>query len=665
MNKRMLSALKERSIEDIYIYFKDIFVNAGRGYSYSRNIEIPQLVSVKLKINDWGSHKNSDENTLADEYCSHIFNLLGSGKKNLCDKCPDRLNKLKNTSCFEISYIEKEILKLNSNYIHIEWQADFKNNYIYDIFQKSEYITISESSGSDIKIPWELARSQHLPFLARLYRETGEQKYKNEILCEILDFIAYNPVDYGVNWKCTMDVAIRVSNWIMALDIIGEPLDEDIESIFSNSIYQHCIFIRYHLEDQRDYRGNHYLSDIVGLIFSSTYFKPEGKMRGFQEFAIKRLIASIDEQFYEDGGNFESSLPYHRLSLELAIYGVWRILALSDSNDICNRYAKELINNKRVIDKIGRACRMMLDAVKPNGDIYQLGDNDSGHLFRFYHFGKLISEAEYKVRYGRDSEGNVLVWDENELCCKEIVQIIESILGLRTERCFFDELLGNVFQTHGIDKTLKAAFEEAGQCIVSDNSTIPKNLAFRKEREIDFCSPIDVRSIRFFYYPDFGLVGLRGDDFYLGLSITPVGQKGRGGHSHNDKLSYELYVNGTSLESDPGTYVYTESKEWRDKFRSSVAHNSPYFGEEQNLISNNCFELRQRTECKLMELSDSVIKASCQYGNIHVIRRFEVSDKHITIIDYSNKEQVNKPEFIYFSNGYGKILINKENEIND
>lgn len=660
MNNRMLLTLKGRSIEELYFYVKDIILNSGRGYSYSRNKEKKKPVSAKLIINDWVISPKTNEIRIADECCSHFFNLLGSGKKILQNNEFDRSKEFRNISCFEISSIRNEIQRLNPNYSTIEWQADFKNNYKYDVFKKSESIGISGSIGVDIKIPWELSRCQHLPFLARLYRETGEQRYRQEILCEILDFIAYNPIDYGVNWKCTMDVAIRVSNWIMALDLLGEPLDKGIDSIVSKSIYQHCVFIRFHLEDQRNYRGNHYLSDIVGLIYSSTYFKPKGRIRAFQEFAIKKLIASIDEQFYEDGGNFESSLPYHRLSLELTIYGLWRIFSLSVSNDICGRSVKELINNKRVTDKIGRACRMMIDAVRPDGDIYQLGDNDSGHLFRFFHFGEFITDAEYKVKYGRLSEDSGSVWDENELCCSEIIQIIESILGVNNEHCFFDELIRNVFQTHGINKKLKTAFEEAGQNTVKNNSIIPMNLTFKKERVIEFSSPIDTMKIRSFYYPDFGLVGLRSDDFYLGISITPVGQKGRGGHSHNDKLSYELYVNGISIESDPGTYVYTESKKWRDRFRSSVAHNSPYFGEEQNPISDNCFELRQKTECEVLVLSDRVIQASCKYGDIYVIRRFETSPEHIVITDYSNKEQENKPEFNYFSNGYGKILEKKE-----
>ena len=46
------------------------------------------------------------------------------------------------------------------------------------------------------------------------------------------------------------------------------------------------------------------------------------------------------------------------------------------------------------------------------------------------------------------------------------------------------------------------------------------------------------------------------------------------GHAHADALSFELAVNGQTMLIDPGTYTYTASKDLRDSFRSSSAHNT-------------------------------------------------------------------------------------------
>lgn len=665
MKISFLNKLRGRSMREIYLYIEEKVVKNGRKRLYNKSIRLVHPLKQDIQITVIGKCDLSNIDIfLADSYCNHVFNLLGSGPKKICRKHPIDSNQIQSISSFDITEINSIIQNINHGYELIEWQEDFKNNYLFNVNQRSNTIQNSESNGFDVKVPWELARCQHLPFLARLYRGSGEQRYRNEIICEILDFIAYNPIDYGVNWKCTMDVAIRVCNWIMALNLLQENLDKEIEELISKSIYQHCVFIRYHLEDQRNYKGNHYLSDIVGLLYSSTFFQPEGNIRKIQDYAIKQMFASIDEQFYDDGGNFESSLPYHRLSLELIIFGLWRLLILSECNNLCHQYVERIKEYSKEIAKLGRALGMMLDAIKPDGNIYQLGDNDSGHLFRLYHYGEILSYEQFFERYGQETNGNS--WDENELNCNEIKDTINTILGVKQGSTFLDELIGSVFQKSQLSQQLLEAYRQTQK---SMNKRRQKHdlvkLPYEHKKIVEFAKRINIEDIRMFYYLDFGLAGLKNDFFYLGVSITDVGQRGRGGHSHNDKLSYDLFAEGIDYQCDPGTYVYTESREWRNRFRSSVAHNSPYFGEEHNLIGDNCFELKQRTECELMELTDRVIQVSCKYGDIYVIRRFELSETQIIVTDYSNKEFVSRPEFEYFSNGYGKIIRHKENKSND
>jgi uncharacterized heparinase superfamily protein len=63
-----------------------------------------------------------------------------------------------------------------------------------------------------------------------------------------------------------------------------------------------------------------------------------------------------------------------------------------------------------------------------------------------------------------------------------------------------------------------------------------------------------------------------------------VGQNGRGGHAHNDLLSYEL-SRAEPIIVDSGTYAYTSDVEARDAFRSTAAHNTVRLdGEETNPI---------------------------------------------------------------------------------
>jgi hypothetical protein len=84
-------------------------------------------------------------------------------------------------------------------------------------------------------------------------------------------------------------------------------------------------------------------------------------------------------------------------------------------------------------------------------------------------------------------------------------------------------------------------------------------------------------------FPDGGVYVLRTADAHLVVDCAEVGMKGHGGHGHNDILSFELFLNGRNLVSDCGAYVYTASREWRNKFRSTAFHNSVQVdGEEVN-----------------------------------------------------------------------------------
>jgi Heparinase II/III-like protein/Heparinase II/III N-terminus len=73
-------------------------------------------------------------------------------------------------------------------------------------------------------------------------------------------------------------------------------------------------------------------------------------------------------------------------------------------------------------------------------------------------------------------------------------------------------------------------------------------------------------------FPGGGFHVLRRGPFEAFLSCGANGQRGVGRHSHNDKLSLELYVGGTLGVCDGGTPATTGDPELRDAFRSTRAH---------------------------------------------------------------------------------------------
>lgn len=101
-----------------------------------------------------------------------------------------------------------------------------------------------------------------------------------------------------------------------------------------------------------------------------------------------------------------------------------------------------------------------------------------------------------------------------------------------------------------------------------------------------------------------GVYVLAGGDDHVVIHCGPVGLAGRGGHGHNDCLSFEATLAGRKLVSDCGSYVYTSSPTERNRFRSTAAHNTPRVdGAEQNRIPESLWLLENdaRPETLIVE----------------------------------------------------------------
>jgi len=86
-------------------------------------------------------------------------------------------------------------------------------------------------------------------------------------------------------------------------------------------------------------------------------------------------------------------------------------------------------------------------------------------------------------------------------------------------------------------------------------------------------------------FPNAGTYILRSGDLYGTLNANDVGLNGRGSHSHNDALSFEISALGHAWIVDPGSYVYNLDREARHHFRSTAAHSTlTVDGREQNKI---------------------------------------------------------------------------------
>jgi uncharacterized heparinase superfamily protein len=293
----------------------------------------------------------------ADRVLRHEFDLLGSGPFVPVD--PDRPRQ--------------------DGYTPIDWYLDpvRKLRFPRGVPHKDWKLYEMRPENADVKYPWELARCQHWAVLGQAFTLTGDERYAREIANELDDFVEANPVGVGINFTCTMDVAIRAVNWALGLQMIrrSAALDSRFWRRAYRALYDTGVFTRNNLENTYEVTSNHFLSNVVGLWFLGAVFADLPVGAAWQAFARESLEREIDVQVLPDGADFESSAPYHRLVAELFL-GSLRLADFLEQP--LSRHYRE-----RVRDMIAYLATVQ----RPDGLMPQVGDADDGRLHVFGGFG--------------------------------------------------------------------------------------------------------------------------------------------------------------------------------------------------------------------------------------------------------------------------------------
>ena len=426
----------------------------------------------------------------ADRICAHVFDLLGSGPVCLGEE--------------------------------IDWHRDFKSGYRWTPTQFYADVPWGHIPGVDIKVPWELSRCHQLPVLAQAYRYTGREQYAREAVAQIRHWRATNPPQLGVNWACPMDVAIRAVNWLWTAALLadaGAVPDEFFVDLYA-ALVEHARHVAGNLEVWGgDLRSNHYLADVVGLLYLGLCLPEFGEAADWRALALDAVVREMGNQVLADGVDFESSVPYHRLVTEMFL----------SAASLCRHHAVPLPPT------FWRRLSQMLDFAmaytKPNGLAPQVGDADDGRLHVL---------SRYGAADPRDH--------------RHLLAVGAMLLGR--------------------DDWWAAAGPAWHEALWLGGWRGP-----RWQRR----SHLPAASRGSAAFPEAGLYIMRGGEDYVLLNCSPVGTRGTGSHKHNDTLSLEVHLGGEDVLVDPGSYVYSPDPEARNLFRGTAAHSTVTVdGTEQN-----------------------------------------------------------------------------------
>lgn len=146
-------------------------------------------------------------------------------------------------------------------------------------------------------------------------------------------------------------------------------------------------------------------------------------------------------------------------------------------------------------------------------------------------------------------------------------------------------------------------------------------------------------------YAQFGLSISKADDWHITLRHHAYERRQPSAHFHSDVGSVTIAYKGVPIIIDPGSYLYTASREWRNQFRSAAMHNVCYLPGYQ----------RDQKELFALDMDESWYKDVCQTGgvlrthhiiasDIHLEREVVIDEQKCVITDWLTSRVLGKPQ---------------------
>lgn len=366
----------------------------------------------------------------------------------------------------------------------------------------------------DAKFVWEPNRHHQLVVLGRAYRATGNSKYSSALLEQIDSWIRQCPFGMGMNWRSPLELAIRLINWVWALDLIrdaGLPRGGLRERWFQAAYLHLWEIVRKYSRGSS--ANNHLVGEAAGVYIGSGYFRNMADLSEWREESRKIVEREIFVQTYPDGACREQAMGYHLFALQFFLLS--GIVARRMGEDFRAEYWERL---EKMFEFVA--------AMAEGGPLPMFGDSDDGYVLDL---GAPPAEVPSLLAAGAVLFGRQDFRSRSE-SFREPAFWLFGVSG--RER--FEALEWNS-SGQGLESR---AFSDAGYYLLQS--------------------------------------GRRGSGREVSV-LFDCGELGFGSiaaHGHADALSFTMRISGVDVFVDPGTYDYFSYPAWREYFRCTRAHNT-------------------------------------------------------------------------------------------
>ncbi|MFF3276695.1 alginate lyase family protein [Streptomyces chrestomyceticus] len=385
-----------------------------------------------------------------------------------------------------------------------------------------------EETVGDIKQIWEPSRHQYLTVLAAAYAVTGDERYAERVAAHLRSWWAANPPLRGVHWISGIELGIRLISWVWVRRLLhGWP---GAAGLFEDN----PVALRQIWHHQRwlaafPSRGssanNHVVAEAAGQFAAACAFGWFPASARWRAGALRSLERHLRGNTFASGLNRELATEYHGLVLELGLAAV----AEADAAGVPVPPTVRL-----VLLRMTDALAAIVDnRLRPP----RQGDADDGH-------GLVLDGA------GTDRWASLLATGD-------------AVFG---RLAWWPTVTGTDVRT----PLLAALVRPYGKPGTAPAVTRPAS--------------------RPGHFTDAGLTILRGpEEIWCRCDGGPHGFLSIAAHAHTDALSVEVRHDGVDVLADPGTFCYHGQPEWRQYFRSTLAHNTLQWDGRDQSVSGGPF----------------------------------------------------------------------------
>lgn len=398
----------------------------------------------------------------------------------------------------------------------------------------SRFVELDAETAGDKKIIWELNRHQHFLALGRAYWHTRDESHARAFAAHLASWMEQHPPKLGVNWMSSLEVAFRSVAWLWALHFFKE------SPHLTPELYARALKYLYlngrHLETYLStyYSPNtHLTGEALGLYYLGISLPELRRAARWRETGSRVLVEELERQVRPDGVYFEQASYYQRYTADF--YAHFLLLARAAGEDPGDEATRAH----------AALCEHLMHLTAPDGTTPFYGDDDGGRLaplddrepadFRATLATAAVIHSRPDFKYVAGSPSEETLW----LTGREGLEAFDALEARPPAE-------------------LSRAFPDGGFYVMRDGWARESN--------------------------------------YMLLDCGPHGAM-QGGHAHADALSLTLAARGRTLLVDPGTCSYTGSRELRDHFRHTAAHNTLVVDGEPSSVMDGTFRWATAARC--------------------------------------------------------------------